>query len=178
MKILNLSKLTIKPLLASLSLLVTVPIFAAVSPALAQTTGACLLNPNDNNCNNKDPGIEGCETDARTPSDPNSSVKIFDNNFNEIGKVTVRYSPACKSSWARVVIRGPLCPGSLFAQVQRDGDFKSFFNATSVFPNPSTGECNLRSPMIYSPKPFNVLAAGGLLNSPFMRNTPFINPRQ
>jgi hypothetical protein len=161
----------IKPLSVVLSWLVVTVLLVGAHPALAQVP--TCRGPS---CNGQDPGLTNCAVDARTPSDPASTQTIYDNTGKSVGRVVVRYSPACQAAWARTVISDPqYCPGQLFAQIQRNGDFIAFTKIDYV--SLSNGECPLRSPMINVPSPFLVSAFGGSFGQ-FGSPTRFVDPRQ
>jgi len=163
-----------QPLYVVLSWLIVAVVLAAAHPALAQAPSTLCKGPS---CNGQDPQATNCSADAQTPSDPTSTVPIYDNTGKAVGLVDVRYSPTCKAAFARARISdSQYCPGQLLAQITRSGDFTFFTKVDFAFPN-SNGVCVLRSPMIYAPSSFLVSAAGGSFNR-FSSATPLIDPQQ
>ncbi len=89
----------------------------------------CSASPNEANCNNQDPVKQGC----------NDGYTVSTASFAQ-GKVELRYSPTCKSNWAKVTnFTGN---GYTFAQIMReDGKSYSYDSYSStVYTN-----------MVYSP---------------------------
>ena len=64
---------------------------------------SCKASPSDANCNGKDPDATGCNADSTTIE----SLDIYGVYTGSgvpagiVGKVVLRYSPLCKSMWAR-----------------------------------------------------------------------------
>ncbi len=70
-------------------------VFAA---SLQRTVGVtCAQSPTVQHCNNQDPELQGCATDAQT----SDQASIVEQGFT-IGKVERRWSARCQSWWGRV----------------------------------------------------------------------------
>jgi hypothetical protein len=98
--------------LAVVSSVVTVFGFAA--PAQA------ITHPLDG----KDPVSAGCAGDART-----AKIAEIDNEAVDvvIGVIELRYSPSCRTTWARAVL--DVAPADGYAQVVRNQDLKNYYCA-------------------------------------------------
>ncbi|GAC1343472.1 MAG: hypothetical protein NVSMB27_03450 [Ktedonobacteraceae bacterium] len=70
--------------------------FAASLQRVARTT--CAQAPTMEHCDNQDPELQGCASDARTLG---QAVALVENGFT-IGRVERRYSPMCQTWWGRV----------------------------------------------------------------------------
>jgi len=92
-------------------------------------------------CSGVDPQASGCAADAYTATVYNTSI----------ASLQTRYSPTCKTNWARVVIYptgiGCVYPGTLSA-IQDTGYTQTTY--TSLVCN-TYSETTFWSPMIYSP---------------------------
>ncbi|HEY0604822.1 MAG TPA: DUF2690 domain-containing protein [Herpetosiphonaceae bacterium] len=81
-------------LFALASALVPVATFAAPAAQPAQLLSACQLSPSRTNCDYQDPQATGCNNDAYNLAQADSLGVV---------RAVVRYSPSCKSAWARAV---------------------------------------------------------------------------
>lgn len=92
-------------------------------------------------CSGQDPSRSGCGNDAYTATSLNVSI----------GSLQTRYSPTCKTNWAKLVVyaTGIKCvsPGGLVAV--QDTGYKQSTETTLVCG--SRSETTFWTPMIYSP---------------------------
>jgi hypothetical protein len=86
-------------------------------------------------CDFQDPGTFGCEADATTVA--SSDVRTWSGGV--IGKIAIRYSAACRATWARTSVT-VLSPFFLRAEIYRGGT-----TAQAASGSPVTA---LRSPML------------------------------
>lgn len=83
---------------------------------------SCGENPSKENCDGRDPQVEGCAEDGRTVA----SVDVVDEG-TIIGMLELRYSPKCKSNWAKTTRYGDQgLEYNVFAKVVRDVDGASY----------------------------------------------------
>ena len=67
-----------------------------------QTQLLCASKPSTQNCTNKDPIAQGCDTDAQTLA----FKDILDAQGNLLATIQRRYSPICHSEWGRITDDG------------------------------------------------------------------------
>lgn len=74
--------------------------FAATAPAsaasVAPLASACKSSPSDAHRDGVDPNTSGCATDAYTVG-----WVAYNQYLPGLGKIELRYSPSCKTNWAR-----------------------------------------------------------------------------
>jgi hypothetical protein len=73
---------------------------ASIKPAYVPPT-ACKAHPSPANCNGQDPDATGCSADAVALA--SAAITGSFAGITDFGKVVVKYSPSCHSSWARMV---------------------------------------------------------------------------
>jgi hypothetical protein len=98
---------------------------------------ACRNNPNEYNCTGAEVG-PACSSDAYTLPPAASDASL---------RVVVKYSPACKSAWARAVNKSNVAR-IVRAEVERP--YPAFFRATERLRAPQEV---LRSPMVFLGNP-------------------------
>ncbi len=69
-------------------------VLAVLTPAAPASAASCY----GLGCEGKDPNYTGCASDARDLQ----AVTVRNSNGTAVGKVQLRYSPACRASWSRV----------------------------------------------------------------------------
>ncbi|HEY3368713.1 MAG TPA: DUF2690 domain-containing protein [Symbiobacteriaceae bacterium] len=114
--------------------------FAAPHPAAAAS--GCTSSPSDANCDGQDPGVTGCSNDAQTAA----TSSVIDIYGHQIGRIVVRYSPTCRSTWAHIVCNAGWT--TCTAQINRN-DGLSYY-ASKQFPYAGTAQTTFNSPMVYA----------------------------
>ena len=71
----------------------------AIPPSQAIAAHPCYTTPNSGNCDGEDPQTAGCNADAYTVT--SADIKTSTNRV--VGRVDLRWSPKCKTNWARAV---------------------------------------------------------------------------
>lgn len=85
----------------------------ALAASLQQATGAtCAQAPTMQHCNNQDPEVQGCATDAQTLG----SADIQENGIT-IGRVERRWSARCQSWWGRVFDTRPGSQANMYITI-------------------------------------------------------------
>jgi hypothetical protein len=106
--IVGLSGLILAALLAaSLALLVSPNLLP--HSVLAATATTCAESPTAKHCNNQDPEVQGCATDANRIAWQDITAQ----NGDVVGRVERRFSQKCMSWWGRVFAFGPATKGKL-----------------------------------------------------------------
>jgi hypothetical protein len=99
--------------------------------------GACLSNPSSVNCDGKDPSAEGCTAGAMTV-EQEDIINVNGSSFTKLGTLKLRYSPACKTLWAKVTA----------AYINTDVEAGVLRNNGLFLV--SKGQNKVRSPMLYA----------------------------
>ena len=97
-------------LFALASALVPVATFAAPAARPTELLSACQLSPSRTNCDYQDPQATGCNNDAYNLAQADQLGVL---------RAVVRYSPSCKSAWARAVSLGSQPYSRITAQITR-----------------------------------------------------------
>lgn len=122
-------------MLSLVSLLSSFAVFALFSlpPTQVAAASSCQAFPGNSSCTGQDPQRTGCEADAYT-----LTVAEVTNTL----RAAVRYSPTCRSAWARAVNLTTISGSRITAGVVRsDG---TAYSRLAIYPTTA-----VTSPMVY-----------------------------